>query len=253
MQISYAQSNVLVEFKYLELTNTQANKDVIRDNYINAELISDSIIINQNNSYLNSHFYFELARAYKINDEYGMWAFSLLRQHILFPNDSLHNAGIKLFAEACIRLNISKSDAEKLYKVGDKANGYNLFSERLALLISLSIDLYDKDVDIVLLRYIYQYRKLGHKLSFKVNQWDFLTEINLCKNKKRRVIEANANKNSSLWEVDDLKLQKRVLMRAENHYSKTKAQIEADFYLEKYQELDLNIFNKVQVMFRKLF
>ena len=181
-----------------------------------------------------------------------MSAFSLLRQHILYPNDSLYDVGMKLFREACIRLNFTSSDAEKLFKQGDKAKNLVSFSERLSLLINLSIDLYDKDVDRVLLRYIFQYRKLGDEVPFKLNQWEFLSQINLKSKKKQKIIKANVTEATNVWKINDLKLQKRVLMRAENFYSKTNAPKEAAFYLEKYQELDINIFNKIQVLFRKI-
>ena len=58
------QKNVLVEFKYLELINSQSNIKLCADNYRNSELISDSIIFNKYYSKINSYFYLELARSY---------------------------------------------------------------------------------------------------------------------------------------------------------------------------------------------
>jgi hypothetical protein len=203
-------SNVFIEYQYLELTNSQRNLDVIKDNYRNAELVSDSIINNQDENYINAHFYYELANAYKIGDEYGMWAFSLLRQLILFPNDSLRNGGIQSFVEACTKLKIDKSKAVSIYKQGAKGPNTKSFTAKLELLIEQSIELYDKDVEKLLQQYVFQYKKNSSVTSLKIKQWEYLNAIGLdIKNKKELMNNYYTATSTSIFN-NNPKLEKKV-------------------------------------------
>jgi len=210
-------SNVFIEYKYLELTNSQMNLDVIQDNYRNAEIVSDSIINNQYENYINAHFYYELANAYKLGDEYGMWAFSILRQLILFPNDSLRNGGIQSFVEACTKLEIDKSKAVNIYKTGVKGPNTKGFTARLELLIEQSIELYNKDIENVLKRYIYQLEKNSDRVSLKIQQWKYLTSIDLDIKSKKDVISSYYNSKTATIFQNNPKLEKKVLKKINKH------------------------------------
>jgi hypothetical protein len=210
-------SNVFIEYQYLELTNSQRNLDVIKDNYRNAELVSDSIINNQDENYINAHFYYELANAYKIGDEYGMWAFSLLRQLILFPNDSLRNGGIQSFVEACTKLKIDKSKAVSIYKQGAKGPNTKNFTARLELLIEQSIELYDKDVEQFLKRYIYQLEKNSDNVSLKIRQWSLLIAINLDINSRKEILNNYYNTEHNDVFFTNPKLKNKAINKAEKY------------------------------------
>jgi len=213
-------NNVFIEYKYLELTNTQNNIDVIRDNYRNAEIVSDSIIINQYENYINAHFYYELANAYKHGDKYGMWAFSILRQLILFPNDSLRNGGIQSFVEACTELEIDKSKAVNIYKQGARGPNTKSFTAKLELLIEQSIELYDKEVEELLQQYVFQYKKNSSVISLKIKQWEYLSAIGLdIKNKKELMNNYYSTTSTNIFN-NNQKLEKKVnkkMMKYENN------------------------------------
>jgi hypothetical protein len=252
-QYTNAQSNAFFEWKYLELTNVQNDANLAADNYRNSELIADSLIFNQDENYPNCHFFIELSRSYAINNENGLQAFSLLRQHCLYPNDSLAAIAIDNFVEACLKMQIEKEKAVKIFKDANRASNYKSFSDKLNLLIESSIQLYDEQTEAILLRYLDFYQSLGRKPSFAVSQWAFLSKIKLGENKKQLAIEANKDKQfSNIWQVEDLKLQKRVIMRAEHFYAKNNAKGEARYYLSEYKNLDLNFFNKFQMAWRKM-
>ncbi len=251
--VAKSQSRAFIEWKYLELTNIQNDATLSADNYRNAELVADSLIFNQDENYPNAHFFLELARAYRINNENGLQAFSLLRQHCLYPNDSLNKIAINDFVESCLRMMIPKEKAIYIYKNANKAGNFKSFSDKLNLLINSSILLYDKKTDAFLIRYIDYYKSLNRMPSSQVLQWLFLTNIKLSENKKAEVLRLNKDKKLlNKWQVDNLKLQKRILMRAEHFYAKEGAKGEAKYYLSEYKKLKLNIFNRIQVLWRKM-
>ncbi len=252
-QSSFAQSPALIEWKYLQLINVQNDAKLIADDYRNAELVSDSIIYNEDESYPNAHFYAELAKSYQLNKKNGLWAFSLLRQHCLFPNDSLQREGIVNFVEACYRLDIPKARAVKIFKEANKAKNFKAFSDKLNLLIESSINLYDSETDVILMRYLSFYNSLGNVPSYRLRQWAYLTKINLHAKKKERVLELNNGLQfTKLWQVDDSALQKRILMRAEHYYRKQGAKAEARNYLSLYKMQNVTIFNRIQMLWRRL-
>ncbi len=253
-QYTYSQNSAFIEWKYLELTNTQNDAYLSADNYRNAELVADSIIFNQDESYPNDHFFIELSRSYAINKEHALQAFSILRQQCLFPNDSLNNIAVNDFIDACLKINIEKDRAVKIFKNTNKADNFKSFSDKLNLLIESSIQLYNKQTDIIILRYLEYYKSLNRNPSFVISQWAFLSKIKLGEKKKNKAFDINREKQfSRMWQVEDLKLQKRIIMRAEHYYAKNNAKGEARYYLSKYNKLDLNIFNKFQMTWRKLF
>lgn len=251
---SFSQSNAFIEWKYLQLTNVQNDAPLAADNYRNAELIADSLVFNQDENYPNAHFFVELSKSYAINNENGLQAFSILRQHCLYPNDSLKSLSINIFVEACLRMQIDKDKAVKIFKDANKASNYKSFSDKLNLLIESSIQLYDKNTDAILLRYLDYYQSIGRKPSYQVSQWAFLTKIKLGESKKSRVMDINKDKQySNIWKVENPKLQKRIIMRAEHYYTKEKAKGESKYYLSEYKKLDINIFNRFQLLWRKVF
>ena len=212
-------SNVFYEYKYLELTNTQGDLEVIKDNYRNAELVSDSIIINLDENYINAHFYYELANAYKLNNEYGMWAFSLLRQLILFPNDSLKRAGAESFVIACSTLKFENIDAIGIYKKSAEGINTKSFSARLELLMEQSIELWDKDVEKVLKRYVYQFEKLNTSKSIKIKQWEFLNKIDLDLNSRKEIFGNYYGSDNKDPFLNNSKLKNKVTSKI-NKYNK---------------------------------
>ncbi len=213
-------SNVFYEYKYLELTNIQGDIDVIKDNYRNAELVSDSIIINRNDNYINAHFYYELANAYKLGNNYEMCAFSLLRQLILFPNDSLKNGGIQSFVDACYNINIDNQTAVKIYKTGALGPTSKNKTARLELLIEQAIELYNNDIDKILSKYIYQYKKTSKTTSLKIKQWEFLRAINLDLASRKEII--NNYYNSDIKNVfnNNPKLKKKLESKVKKYNKK---------------------------------
>jgi len=210
-------NNVFIEYKYLELTNSQNNIDVIRNNYRNAELVSDSIIINQDENYINAHFYYELANAYNLGEEYGMQAFSILRQLILFPNDSLKNGGIQSFVNACIGLGIEKVIAVEIYKKGAKGPNTKGFTSRLELLIEQSMELYNEDVENEIAFCIFQYEKNNPISSLKIKQWKYLKAIKLDINNKKELMNNYYSTTSKEVFNNNPKLEKRVLRKIDKY------------------------------------
>jgi len=216
-------SNVFIEYKYLELTNFQNNIDVIEDNYRNAEVVSDSIIINQDENYINAHFYYELAKAYKLGGKSGMCAFSLLRQLILFSNDSLRNGGIQSFIDACANLEIDKSKAVNIYKTGAKGPNTKNFTARLELLIEQSIELYDKEVEKILKQYTFQYEKNTPNSSLKIKQWKYLSDIDLDISSKKDIMNNyNASNTDDIFN-NNVKLKNKVLKKVKKHDKNSQA------------------------------
>jgi len=250
---SYSQSSAFIEWKYLELTNLQNDASLSADNYRNAELVADSLVFNQNESYPNSHFFIELSRSYAINNESGLQAFSLLRQHCLYPNDSLNVLAINLFVEACLKMQIDKEKAIKIYKDANIANNFKSYSDKLNLLIESAIQLYDTKTDAIVMRYLEYYQSLGRKPSFQTLQWAFLTKIKLGDNKKAKSLALNKGiTQPNIWQIDNSKLQKRIVMRAEHYYAKENAKGEAKYFLSEYKKLDINIFNRFQMAWRRI-
>ncbi len=250
----YSQKNVLVEYKYIQLVNAQGDEELAQDNYRNAEIICDSIISNFFIYPENAYLFFELAKSYELNDEYGMMAFSLLRQRCLAPNDSFNTEGERMFEEASLRLQMTHIQSKKLYndnmpkKITD--DNYQIY---LANLYQSSIFLFDPKVDGKLMNYYSVYNTQKVEIDSLHRQWHFLTMIDLGMKKKKKIltlISKSANKKE--YQTANNKLYKRELMRAEHYYRKSGANAEAKYYLEEYKKQDLNIFNKIQRSWRLL-
>ncbi|OYT10974.1 MAG: hypothetical protein B6I18_06325 [Bacteroidetes bacterium 4572_112] len=250
----FSQDNVLIEFKYLQLVNAQGDKDLAEDNYRNAEIICDSIIINSHISEVNAHMFFELAKSYELNEEYGLMAFSLLRQRCLAPNDSFNIEGQRLFEEACLRLQLTHKQARLLYYNTETKNiTKNNYPAQLSILYQNSILLFDASVDAKLMKYYSLYNTQKLEIDYMHQQWQFLTMIDLGMKKKKRILsQKSVNSQKEYWEIEDNKLHKRVLMRAEHYYRKSDANAEAKYYLEEYKKLELSVFNKIQRSWRLL-
>jgi len=250
----FSQKNVLVEYKYLQLVNAQEDQELAHNNYRNAEIICDSIIFNSNTSQISAYLFFELAKSYQLNQEYGMMAFSLLRQSCLSPNDSFSVEGQRLFEEAALRLQLTHKQAKLLYNNTETKNiGKSDYPAQLSLLYQNSILLFDANVDAKLMNYYSFYNTQKLEIDYMHQQWQFLTMIDLGMKKKKRILsQTSVNSEKEYWQIEDNKLHKRLLMRAEHFYRKSGANAEAKYYLEEYKKLELNIFNKIQRSWRLL-
>lgn len=249
------QKNVLVEFKYLELINAQSDAKLCNDNYRNSELISDSIIFNKYLATINSHFYLELARSYAINNENAMVAFSILRQQCIAPNNGFDKEALRMFEEASLRLNITHKTASKIFEscnhIGkSKAS----FMQKLSSLYDNSILLFNDEIDDKLMHYFSFYNTNNNYVTFSQYQWEYFNRINLGIKKKQKILIASnkASETKNYWKVDDLKLQKRVIMRSEHYYRKSGAKAEAKLFIEEYRKLDIGFFNKFQAGWRSM-
>jgi len=249
----YSQNNVLVEYKYLQLVNDQGDQVLAADNYRNAEIICDSIISNSYVGEINSKLFFELANSYQLNKEYGMMAFSILRQRCFAPNDSFNVEGQRLFEEAALRLQLTHKQAKDLFNAtGEEPVTKDNYAIKMELLYQGSIFLFDAKVDNKLMRYFSFYNTQKLHIGFMHQQWQFLTMIDLGMKKKKRILSNRklGTANIDYWQIENNKLHKRVLMRAAHYYRKSGANAEAVFFLDEYKKLDLNVFNKIQRKWR---
>ncbi len=247
------QKNILVEFKYLELINSQSDANLCADNYRNSELISDSIIFNKYSTEINSYFYLELARSYSVNNENAMVAFSILRQQCLAPKTEFDKEALRIFEDASLRLNITHKTAIRIFESCNHiGHSKASFTQKISALYDNSILLFNKDIDERLLHYFSFYNANSNYVTFLQYQWEYFNRINLGNRKKQQILISSnkASESKDYWKVDDLKMQKRVIMRSEHYYRKSGAKAEARVLIEEYKKLDINLVNKCQAVWR---
>ena len=247
----FGQFSISTELKYLQIVNKQGNVDLIKDNLINAELATDSLVNIGNNKLLYAQFFNELSESYFLTKKYDLSLFSLLRQRCLFPQKSLEQKNKVLFLETAYRCNLNDSISQYLLNESSVENVSGNYKEKLTKLLELSTKIRKKK----LRRYIYniglQLRARENEIPVWYQHWEFLTIINLKENKKAEAITYGAKSIPIYYQVTDNKLKYKIYRKTIKHYIKANSFKQAESILAEYKTYQFSAFLQLDALFKE--
>jgi hypothetical protein len=109
----YAQFSTAVELRYLDRINLSQDKMLHRQNWHNAELVCDSLILKPGNP-LGARFFSALAKSYLTGKNYEMAVFTVIRQRCLYPSDSVNAVSEAVFRDAAVRLKFTEKEITEI-------------------------------------------------------------------------------------------------------------------------------------------
>ncbi len=240
--------SVKTEYIYLSLINRQQNKQLIKDNLRNAEIIADSLFrkLNltgkRNDDSLAVLFFKELAVSYYLSEKYPEAMFTFLRQRFLYPDAKQDRFAVYYFTQAAAFENISKgmtnfqikqSAPEKVSSLPLKEREYTLLNNAILLNV--------KEINPLLLHYADMIKELQNDIPEFVDRWTFLVHIGVRQNLMRGYVNYYQGDTDTL----SFKLSKIFNRKAARYYLKNKAWNRATVYIRRYDELPLKLNNKI--------
>jgi len=228
-----------VEYQYLQIINSQ-EIDLIADNIDNAESVADRIVYNNvSNEKYSGLFFIQLSRSYYRLALYEKAFFSLLRQRILFPEDSLEDVGSSLFFESASMSGVSfeevKSIREKTAfdKVPDK------FEDKLLLLIEVMVKAKIKNEDSNILKYTDAFAHFSKKeIPCWLIQWKFYTIIEINITERLRLVDFKAIDENKAFENLSKNDQKLVLTKNINYLIEKRSFVQAKIYISDFKKYE---------------
>ncbi len=250
--LANSQFSVNTEAKYMQLINNQGRKDLIEDNFYNAELASDSIILNQKQNYDNANFYYQLAVGYYTLKEYELSLFSLLRQRCLFPDMQISKQSKNLFMEAAYSNNINDSIADYLWAKSNSVSKVMSFDKRMELLLELSTKLFKKKLTSYIYYHGLLFRKISKETPYWYQHWEFLTIIKLKEKNKQQAFEQIKDVKTDVFkQVSNSKLRYKIYRKAIKHYLKTNSFRMSEKYLASYKQEHPPLMLRIDMFFKK--
>ncbi len=245
------QFKIKTEYEYLKLINNQQNKILIKDNLKNADDIVARIIASENEPY-SSYYIVELARGYNLIGQKELAFFYLLVQRNLFPNDTLSYIQKNKFHEFALSLNLNEDTAKDYWSKTLPKNIPENFSDRIVKLLTLSTELHSSK----LTEHIYNtglfLRSKNAKIPVWYQHWEYLTIIGVNEKLKQKIIHSGKYTNQSIFNlIKKNKYKKKVYRKAIKHYTKAGAKTYAKNLISDYESLDLSIFEKFDLLFKK--
>ena len=224
------------ENKYLQIINKQET-DLIVDNIRNAEFIADKYVFSSNNICENGDLFFlNLAKSYFILHKNDYVIFSVLRQRVFFPVDTLDNFCEDIYFDAAkIVGNIEL--AKKVYQNTMAGKIPEQKAAKISYLLRQMFLLNISTLDEHLFRYSNALKLITKsKLPIFIRQWRFYTMINLDPEIKKDCVDFSGK----LYKVDyyshissdTVKIE--VLKRAYCYYKKRDDYERANYYKKIY-------------------
>jgi len=235
-----AQFSLKVETQYLELINKNQDKMLHRQNYPNAELVCDTILIHYKKS-LSSHFLVELGKSYSITKNWEMAIFSIIRQRALFPNDSLEVKGFEILKDAAQHLNLTKQEINQIIERTKKVH-YAGFQAGWHNAITTSFYLKTKKLDAAILHSyaLYQYKYPNDK-NIVLEEIKWMLQVNTPLRMRAKMIQREAE-NQKDWLKNMTKKQRMIFLRKQvKYYKKNKAKRQARISLKNYKAEGMNL------------
>ena len=247
-----AQFSTQTELKYLKIINIQDNQDLIKGNLYNAEILVDSLMLLTDNSDLKSEFLYELSNSYYLVEYYDLALFSLLRQRCIFPNNSIEQESFNLFEESAYSNNLNDSLTKALFEKTRVENIPKNISDRLKLLLEISITINTKRLSPYIYRTGLVLRALDSEIPIWYQHWEYLTIVELKpKHIKKSLVYAKTNEEI-YKQITDKKLKYKVYRKSINHYRKTKSFKTANTLLKEYRENKLGFILSIDAIWKSI-
>lgn len=219
--IMIGQFNLFTELGYIQHINNQGRKDLIKDNIDNAEKKCDELLLSPQTNKYASFFYAELGVSYFLIKDYEKAMFSILRQRILVPNDSVSNQIYTMYVEVAYRLKMETIEIDKLWSstISDKIPAQ--YYQRLQFLLKKSIELYEKQLRSPILKIGEGFKYISKDIPLWYNDWEFLTLIKIGEKDKKEIIDFSKTNNVPVYQsCSDTGLRKKIYRKSVKYYLK---------------------------------
>ena len=249
----FAQFKLSTELTYIQNVNSQQRKDLIKDNIANAEKCADKIIEFEDRSPIASLFLMELAYSYKQIDEEELALFSLLKQRILAPNDSLSFQSEVFFRELCFENDLGTTETKSLWLVTETENVPGDFNTAMIYLLEKSIQLYKKEISDQIIATGQFLKVKQESIPVWYDDWEFLTMINIKEKHKKQIIEFDKKGNLPIYKsCQDPKLKTKIYRKAIHYYIKNGKFVRAKELRTEYRQQSLSIWDHIDLLFKNI-
>lgn len=248
----FSQFSLKTELKYLQIVNNQENKDLILGNIINAEFLVDSLVLSNHQSITKSRFLVELSRSYYLLKKYDLALFTLLRQRCLFPNAIVEKQSKNLFEESIFSNNISDSISKIIVDKTTFSHIPNKLSDKFNLLLKLLSDINTKDLSYPIYKLGLVYRSIESNIPLWYQHWEYLSIINLKPKNIKQVMPYAINSEPIYRQTSNKKLKYKIYRKSIKHYRKHHAYKNANDLLKEYKTHKLNLFLKIDALYKLL-
>ncbi|MEA1873911.1 MAG: hypothetical protein U9N51_05715 [Bacteroidota bacterium] len=248
---AFGQFSTKSEYDYLKLINSQQNQTLIKDNLKNLETVVHRVIASENDN-ISAYFFNELANSYNIIGQKELAFFYILVQRSLFPNDSLSTFQENNFRELAYSLNLGKN-ATKTY--WDKTLSQKIpqnYKNRIILLLELSTELHFKKLTQINYKIGLILRNKSEKIPAWYQHWEFLTIIGVNEKQKEQIIHPEKYPYQPIFSHIEGENKIKVYRKAIKHNIKADAKVHAKELIVDYQTQDLSIFEKIDLIIKKL-
>lgn len=190
--------NFKAENKYLQIINNQ-EIDLIADNIRNAEFIADSYVFSDKNLVQDGDLFFlNFAKSYHILRQNEYAVFSIIRQRVFFPNDTLNNFCEDVFYDA-IKIIDDLKLAEEVYLNTEAEKIPKSKPAKIEYLLKQMFLLNIAELDKALFKYSEALKPITKKpLPIFIKQWRFYTMIKLDPETKKRAVDFSGK----LYKID---------------------------------------------------
>jgi len=248
---SFGQFSTKTEYNYLKLINSQQNKTLIKDNLKNLEMVVNRVIASESNNY-SAYFLTELSNSYKIVKQKEFAFFYILAQRCLFPNNSISAFQENNFQELSYSLNLDKNTTKTYWDKTLRQKIPQNYTDRIILLLELSTELHFKKLTQTNYKIGLILRNKGAKIPAWYQHWEFLTTIGVNEKQKGLIIHPVKSPYQPIFNQIEVKNKTKVYRKAINHYIKANSKIHAKELIVDYQAQNLSIFEKIDLMIKKL-
>ncbi len=179
-----AQFSTKVEYEYLKLLNNGSPKSLHEDNFRNAELVFDSLILKPNDRF-GAKFLKELAASYSFCEEEELAIYTAIRQLSLFSNDSINYESQKILNLNMLKEGFSILQIQNLLKEINNETPMSGYDKVVVLTFKLGFDDLNRNLE----KLISQVNT--HKLSPSSNlisQVEYLLDIKLKPNLRNQFV-----------------------------------------------------------------
>ena len=191
-----AQTNYIsVEAQYLRTINSQGNKDLIKDDLRNAELVTDSIIFKHLNDKAGDNVMANLAYSYFLVRNYPMGYIASVRYFLFYPNLEQKQMVLQIMYKCAQKSKLNVDPQQIISQIND----LKTFNSKLQYLLRQAIDIDKRQVVPFVQNLVYQMQAHGEPVPFWAEQWLFFVNLGFSPSKARKMTDFSQIKTPATY------------------------------------------------------